>query len=230
MGFGQQPGYDRPRELGYVELDLVHHCGKSGRGDFCYTLTFTEVATGYTELRSLRNKAQIWTLQALVEIMENLPFKVVHLHCDNGSEFINGHLRRFTLRENLDFSRSRAYHKNDAAYAESKNWSMVRRYTGYQRYDSEEEWMVLEELMKLISIKHNYFIPTMKLVSKERVGLKVRKRYDVHIPYERLQKSELVSRESKERLEQYKRSLDYFAIQKRIIRLSEKLEQSYRNK
>ncbi|MBT9164537.1 MAG: hypothetical protein DDT23_00537 [candidate division WS2 bacterium] len=70
----------------------------------------------------------------------------------------------------------------------------------------------------------------MKLVSKERVGLKVRKRYDVHIPYERLQKSELVSRESKERLEQYKRSLDYFAIQKRIIRLSEKLEQSYRNK
>ncbi|WP_460180787.1 DDE-type integrase/transposase/recombinase [Thermodesulfovibrio sp. TK110] len=122
--------FDKPKQPGYLEIDLVHHSGASGKGEFIYTLTATEVSTGWTELRPIKNKAMIWTVQALEEILKVMPVPVRAIHSDNGSEFINAHMERFCKERGIRFTRSRPYRKNDAPYVESKNWSMVRAYTG----------------------------------------------------------------------------------------------------
>ena len=138
--------FDKPKIPGYVEIDLVHHSGASGKGDFLYTLTATEIDTGWTELRVLENKAMIWTKEALKDIIKSMPIEVKIIHSDNGSEFINAHIQKICREEDIDFTRSRPYRKNDAPYVESKNWSLVRAYTGWRRYDTEEEQETLSKL------------------------------------------------------------------------------------
>ena len=160
--------FDKPKIYGYVEIDLVHHSGVSGKGDFIYTLTVTEITTGWTELRALKNKAMTWTSNALKDIKKSMPVEIREIHSDNGSEFINAHIQRLCKEEGIKFTRSRPYRKNDAPYVESKNWSLVRAYTGWRRYDTEEEYKVLDKLLRLVSLRHNLFIPTMKLNSRER--------------------------------------------------------------
>ena len=226
-----QPYYDKPKdELGYLEVDLVHHCGESSKGDFAYTLVATEITTDWTELRTIKNKAQIWTVKALKEIIATVPFRVSALHSDNGSAFINNHLYRFTQKHKISFTRSRDYHKNDAPYVESKNYSRVRRYTGYRRYDTERELLILQELMRLVSLKHNLFIPTMKLQSKYRLGAKVHKRYDIAIPYQRLMSSQRLSEDTKHHLIQLRNSTDYFKLINKIGHLEETLDHANQSK
>ena len=162
--------FDKKKEVGEVEIDLVHHCGESGYGEFIYTLTVTEITTGWTELIPLRNKAMVWTVKALKEVIKNFPVKIKRIHTDNGSEFINSHLFRFCQESGIEFVRSRPYRKNDAPYVESKNWSLVRQYTGWRRYDTEEEYRILRKLMKLVSIRHNLIVPQMKVVEKHRIN------------------------------------------------------------
>jgi len=126
------------------------------------------ISTGWTELRALRNKAAVWTTESLKDIVEKMPPPVKAIHSDNGSEFINAHVQKFCKLNGINFSRSRPYRKNDAPYVESKNWSMVRAYVGWRRYDTEEELEVLDRLLKLISVRHNFFMPQMKLIKKDR--------------------------------------------------------------
>jgi len=147
--------FDRPKEPGCIEIDLVHHSGATGKGEFIYTLTATEISTGWTELRPIKNKAMIWTRQALEEICKAMPIPIKKLHSDNGSEFINAHVQRFCKEAKIEFSRSRPYRKNDAPYVESKNWSMVRVYTGWRRYDTEEELKILQRLLTFITNEKN---------------------------------------------------------------------------
>lgn len=226
-----EPHYEKPKNLlGYLECDLVHHCGENSGGSFAYTLTATEITTGWTELRALRNKAQIWTVNALKEIIGSVPFKVTQLHSDNGSEFINAHLEGYASEKKIPFTRSRAFHKNDAPYAESKNWSMVRVYTGYRRYDTEGELAILQPMAELISLKHNLFMPTMKLIEKYREGGKVRKRYSVETPYRRLMKSSHLTEAEKQRLAQLRASTDFFGLIQRIAELQDKLDRAYHKK
>lgn len=226
-----QPHYEKPKDLlGYLECDLVHHCGESAGGMYTHTLTATEITTGWTELRTLRNRAQVWTVNAVKEIIDSVPFRVSHLHSDNGSEFINAHLEGLTSGKGIPFTRSRAFHKNDAPYVESKNWSLVRVYTGYRRYDTEKELAILQPMMQLISLKHNLYIPTMKIAEKRREGGRVKKKYSVETPYRRLMQSNHLTKEKKQRVAQLRASTDFFELIKRIEALKCALDRAYQKK
>ena len=118
---------------GFVEIDLVGHEGGNPPGEHAYTLTVTDIATGWTENRSVRNKAQRWVFAALMDIRDHLPFPLLGIDSDNGSEFINHHLLRWCTEHEVTFTRSRSGNKNDGAHVEQKNWSVVRRAVGYHR-------------------------------------------------------------------------------------------------
>ncbi len=163
---------------GFVEIDLVGHEGGNAIGDHCYTLTVTDIATGWTENRSMQNKAEKWVLAALVDIQKALPFPLLGVDSDNGSEFINWHLLRWCEKEKLTFTRSRPGNSNDGAHVEQKNWAVVRTIVGYLRYDTTPELSLLNKIWKSQSLMTNYFYPQQKLVSKVRSGAKVIKTYD----------------------------------------------------
>ena len=158
----------------------------------------TDVATGWTECVALRNRGQQTVFQALVLARGRLPFPLRGIDSDNGSEFINAHLLRYCQDEQLTFTRSRPYKKNDQAYVEQKNWSIVRQLVGYERYESASAFEALGALYELVRLYVNFFQPSLKLVSKEREGSKVKKKYDqAKTPYQRVLESEQVSEEVK---------------------------------
>jgi hypothetical protein len=226
-----QAFYDKPKgRVGYMELDLVHHCGVTTRGDYIHTLTACEINTDWTELRALHTRARKWAYQALKNIRQTVPFKITDFHVDNGSEFINAHVYYYTIEKGITLTRSRAYHKNDSPYVECRNWTMVRSYLGYRRYDTTAECAIIDQLLRLISLRHNYFIPTMKLKSKKRIGGKITKRYDIDLPVNRVLTSKEVSPEKKTELKRQRESLDYLDIYNRITNLQKKLDIFYQQK
>ena len=164
---------------GFVEIDLVGHEGGNSSGEFCFTLTMTDIATGWTVNRSVRNKAARWVLEAIEEASAQFPFKVLGIDSDNGSEFINAHLFGYCLDHKITFTRSRSGNKNDGAHVEQKNWTHVRQLVGYLRFDSPEELALLNEIWGLDAVFTNYLLAQQKLLSKQRHGSKVTKHYDV---------------------------------------------------
>lgn len=151
------------------------------------TLTVTDVATGWTECIGVWGKGQAGVFAALKEVRERLPFSLLGIDSDNGSEFLNDQLVRYCEAEQLTFTRSRPYWKNDQAHVEQKNWSMVRRQLGYGRYESREALIQLNVVYGLLGPWVNHWQPAMKLVRKERDGAKVVKHYDVaRTPYRRV--------------------------------------------
>lgn len=209
---------------GFFEVDLVSHEGGNPRGDFIQTLDVTDVCTTWTETKAVKNKAQVWVFEALQEIRKRLPFPILGIDSDNGSEFINNHLRRFCEEEEITFTRTRPYRKNDNCFVEQKNYSVVRRAVGYLRYDTEEELKVLNELYTHLRLSTNFFSPTMKLVSKERIGSKVRKKYDqAKTPYLRVLLSEDVSQEIREKLKEEYVKLNPAHLKREITRFQNKL-------
>ena len=163
---------------GFVEIDLVGHEGGNASGEFCFTLTVTDIATGWTVNRSVRNKAQRWVFEALEHVIDQFPFPIIGIDSDNGSEFINDHLLRWCTEHKITFTRSRPGNKNDGAHVEQKNWSRVRELVGYYRYDTAAELAKLNEIWALDALFTNYFLPQQKLVFKQRNGAKVTKRHD----------------------------------------------------
>ena len=153
---------------GFVEIDLVGHEGGNPRGDFIQTLNVTDVCTGWTEMQAVKNKAQIWVFEALKDIRGKLPFDLLGIDSDNGGEFINDHLVRFCHEERINFTRSRSYRKNDNCFIEQKNYTIVRRYVGYARYDTEIAQKLLNELYGYLRLYVNFFQPVMKLIQKTR--------------------------------------------------------------
>lgn len=163
---------------GFLEMDLVAHCGDTTEGQYLNTLTATDIATGWTECLALARKTQQEVSQAIVKLRQRLPFPLLGIDSDNGSEFINDTLYRYCLAEHITFTRSRPYKKNDQAHVEQKNWSVVRHTVGYDRLETAEELAVLESLYDDLRLYVNYFQPVLKLVGKERVDGKTIKRYD----------------------------------------------------
>jgi len=163
---------------GFVEIDLVGHEGGNSIGQFCFTLTVTDISTGWTVNRSVRNKAQKHVFVALMHVMEVFPFPIIGIDSDNGSEFINDELLRFCTDQQITFTRSRPGNKNDGAHVEQKNWSRVRELVGYLRYDTEEELVLLNQIWELDRVFTNYLLPQQKLVQKTRHGAKVSKIHD----------------------------------------------------
>lgn len=174
-------------KVGFLEIDLVGHEGGDPRGEFAYSLCATDVASGWTEARVVRNRARKWTFEALVDIREQLPFALLGLDSDNGGEFINNNLADYCRSEQITFTRSRPLHKNDGRYVEQKNWSVVRRETGYGRYDTDAERALIAVIYADLRLYVNFFLPSVKLIAKKREGARVYKRYDrPTTPYERL--------------------------------------------
>jgi hypothetical protein len=161
-------------------------CRMSAAGDFCQTLTFTCVATGWTETWALKNKAQRWCFAAIRDVERTLPFPLLGIDSDNGSEFINDQLYRYCTEREITFTRTRPYRKNDNCFVEQKNWPVVRQQVGYLRYDTPAELEALGELYSHLRLYVNFFQPQMKLIEKTRHCAKVTKRYDrAQTPYRR---------------------------------------------
>jgi len=193
---------DADKKPGFFEADTVHHCGTSESGEFCITLTVTDVYSGWVELRSLLNKAHKWVFIALVDIKSSLPFPFSGLDSDNGGEFINSALQKWCAEERIQFTRSRPYRKNDNCYVEQKNNSCVRNFVGYDRFSATAERDALAAVYRPLCLLLNFFMPTIKLISKTRVGSRIKKVYDKKAltPYQRLLASPELSEEVKEEL------------------------------
>ena len=212
---------------GFVEVDLVAHCGQSADGQYLNTLDMTDIGTGWTECLALLNKSQRQVSKAVAAARQRFPFPLLGIDSDNGSEFINANLVRYCAQEKITFTRSREYHKNDQAHVEQKNWSVVRQFVGYDRYEGTTALRKLEALYQVLRLYVNFFQPVQKLVAKERVGAKVRKRYDIaRTPYQRALESEHVSAESKRWLRQQYASLNPAALLRQIQALQEDLWRS----
>lgn len=209
---------------GFVEIDLVGHDGGDSRGEFLYTLDVTDVCTGWTETQAVRNKAQVWVFEALKDVRGRLPFPLLGIDSDNGSEFINNHLLKYCRDEQLIFTRSRSYRKNDNCFVEQKNYSIVRRAVGYLRYDTEQEQRLMNELYGYTRLYTNFFQPVMKLLQKTRKGSKVKKTYDKpRTPYQRVLESPDVSAHDKKRLKEFYATRNPAALKRQIIKLQNKL-------
>lgn len=210
---------------GFLEMDLVGHDGGKAEGDYCFTLDITDVATGWTELAAVPNKAQKWVFEALQELRKRLPFTVLGLDSDNGSEFINHHLVAYCAEQKITFTRSRPYRKNDNCYVEQKNWSVVRRAVGYARYDTTQHCQLLNDLYRLLRDYNNFFMPSMKLVEKVRDGAKVRKRYDKpQTPFQRVLQSQTIPCVVKEHLKHYYEQLNPAALHRKIRQIQKQLD------
>lgn len=192
---------------GFVEIDSVHHCGTSLFGDYIFTLDLTDVSTGWNECCAHLGKGEYRTIGALETIRRRLPFKLLGIDFDCGGEFVNWHLVRYCQKNEITYTRARETIKNDQAYIEQQNYSVVRRFAGYQRMDTEEQLKLLNQLYELLSDYQNFFQPVMRLKTKVRDGAKVTRKYDKPLTaYQRLLKRKDISKETKKKLrERYKK-------------------------
>lgn len=176
---------------GFMEIDLLAHCGNSVEGPFFYTLTAVDVSTGWTECLPVKNRTQAAVFEQIMCLRQRLPFPLLGLDSDNGTEFINDMLYRYCMQEHITFTRSRPYHKNDQAHVEQKNWSVVRRTVGYDRFDKPDQLALLENIYEDLRYYVNFFQPVLKLIGKkcveERKYIKI---YDqASTPFKRILKA-----------------------------------------
>ena len=210
---------------GFVEIDLVGHEGGNSSGEFCFTLTVTDIATGWTINRSVRNKAQRWVFEALQHVVATFPFPILGIDSDNGSEFINAHLLAWCIEHQITFTRSRPGNKNDGAHVEQKNWARVRELVGYYRYDTPGELAKLNEIWELDEVFANYLLPQQKLIFKQRNGAKVTKRYDTAVtPHQRAVDHEAVRPRPKIAMNATFKRLKPAALSRQILALTGELE------
>jgi len=219
-------------QLGNIQTDLIEHCGQSARGEYLNTISNTDIATGWWEGEAIMGRGQIPTQEGLDRARKRFPFQWKEIHSDNGTEYINFHLFRYTQREGLGFSRSRPNKKNDNCFVEQKNWTHVKKYVGYLRYDSKEEQEILNDLYRNeLRLYKNFFQPVIKLVLKERVGGKIHRRYETaKTPYQRVMESKEVSEEKKKELRKLYLSLNPAELKRAIDRKLDLLWKVYQKK
>lgn len=205
---------------GFLEADTVAHCGTSVAGMFVYTLNCVDIASGWTEQRACWGKGEKGIMEQIKSIEESLPFPIKGFDCDNGSEFLNWHLLRYLTQRKkpIDFSRSRPYKKNDNAHIENKNWTHIRQYLGYQRFEDQGLVDLMNDLYQNEwNLYFNFFMPSVKLISKKRVGSKTVKVHDQpKTPAQRLIESEYVNENTKQYLAVTLKSLNPFQLQKQM--------------
>lgn len=212
---------------GFLEIDLVGHDGGNASGEFLFTLDATDVATGWTETVAIRNKAQVHVLAALKQIRQRLPFPLLGIDSDNGSEFINDHFLRYCTDEKLTFTRGRVGRKNDGCFVEQKNYSIVRNAVGYGRFESPYQLDLLNMLYELLRLRTNFFQPSMKLMAKTRIGSRIKKTYDIPAPpLERVLRDPGVDSNTTELLHRTYASLNLVDLASNITLLQAKLARS----
>jgi hypothetical protein len=189
---------DKP---GFLEIDLVAHCGQTTEGQYVNTLTCVDLSTGWIECLAVRQRTQQAVFEAVQTMRTYLPFLLLGIDSDNGGEFINDLLYQYCLSEKITFTRSRPYKKNDQAHVEQKNWSVVRRLIGYDRFETQAQYLLLQSLYSDLRLYANFFQPVLKLVSKEHVDKKLLKRYDqAATPFQRVLAAKDIPFETKARL------------------------------
>ena len=188
----------------------------TAEGEFIHTLNLVDICTSRTGCRAVPNRGQKVVFDALVALRCRLPFDLRGIDSDSGSEFINQHLYRYCQQEEILFNRSGAYRKNDQAYIEQKNWSVVRRQIGYDRYESAEALEAFSKLYDLLSDYVNFFLPVLHLASKTRVDGKVKKYDQAQTPYQRVMDSPDVSDDVKAQLKERYLSLNPVAMRRQI--------------
>ena len=188
--------------LGNIQIDLVEHCGQSAAGEFICTLSNTDISSGWWEGEAVMGRGQEGTFSGLKQCRHRFPFSWKEIHSDNGTEFINWHLLKYTHKERLEFSRSRPYKKNDNCLVEQKNWTHVKKFVGYSRYDSKKEKDILNNLYRnKLRLYKNFFQPVIKLISKERINGKIHRKYDTpKTPYHRIIESKEIPEKRKQEL------------------------------
>ena len=209
---------------GFMEIDLVAHCGNTTEGQYLNTLTCTDISTGWTDVTALLHRSQETVSEALQQMRQRLPFPLLGIDSDNGGEFINDLLYQYCLDEEITFTRSRPYKKNDQAHVEQKNWSVVRHTVGYDRWETEQELALLESIYDDLRLYINFFQPSFKLIAKERIDNKTIKRYDpAKTPYQRVLERKDISLEAKARLAHIYVQLNPAELRRRIDQKTAKL-------
>lgn len=199
-------------EPGYVEIDLVSHSGECASGDFIHSLNVTDIHTGWVESRAIMGKGEAGVVDALDDIRRHLAFRLLGIDSDNGSEFINHHLYTYCKKRHIQFTRGRPYKKDDNAHIEQKNWTHVRRIFGWERYDTPAVMAAMNDLYTHeLRLMMNLYQPSVKLREKERVGTRLRRRYDApQTPLDRL----IAGRDAK----------DLPAVLQKLLALRERLD------
>lgn len=202
-------------KAGFMEADTVGHCGGNASGEFAFSLTMTDSLSGWTENRGVTNKCAKHVMPAIRSVHQSLPFELLSINVDNGSEFLNhlvyGYFTGFAKEMGTPFpmTRSRSYQKNDNARVEQKNWTHVRQLFGYDRIDDERLIPLMNEVYRVQNLISNFFIPQYRLLSKVRVGAKIKKKYDKpKTPYQRLLESN-IPEDRKQKLRQQYATLSY---------------------
>lgn len=210
------------KEPGFLEADTVAHCGQSLAGSFVWSVTYTDIMTGWTESRAVWNKGAEGVLAQTRTVEAALPFPVLGFDCDNGGEFLNYHLLRYFQKRvrPVSFTRSRPYHKNDNAHVEQKNWTHVRQLFGYDRFEDPSGVSFMNDLYaKEWSWFHNFFCPSLKLARKERIKSRWVKTYEKPVtPYQRLLQWSGLREEKRKHLEELYQQLDPIALKTTIER------------
>ena len=210
---------------GFVEVDCVAHCGTSAAGEFALTLDMTDVKSTWTHPRAIRNKARVHTIGAVDYLKAAFPFPILGIDSDNGSEFINEHFLAYCTNNDLVFTRGRPETKNDGCFIEEKNWSVVRRFTAYYRFEGQETVDVLNMMYDQLALYINYFMPSQKLIEKTRDGARVTKKHDKGLtPYRRIMQDKDIPSEVKDKLTTVFLSLDVLELRRQIAYLQDALK------
>ena len=205
---------------GFTEIDLVAHCGERADGEFVHSLNLTDIHTTWVETRAVLSKGEVGVQEALETLRQALPFRLHGIDSDNGSEFINDHLYRYCQAQGIQFTRGRPYKKDDNAHIEQKNWTHVRKLLGYVRYDTPAALAAINALYAHeLRLLQNLFLPSVKLAGKDRVGARVRRRYDApRTPFERVAASPQADPAAVAQLTALRARLDPFALAQTIER------------
>jgi transposase InsO family protein len=216
------------QRAGAIEIDLVEHNGGSSQGHYAYTLSVVDIVTGYSRRRAVLGRGQLAVFQALQWVIDDWPMVPWGLHSDNGSEFMSGHLTCFCKERNLSFTRSRPYKKNDNAHVEQKNRQYVRDVVGYERYDTPQDVAWLNAVYACLDEYANLFLPMRKIISKERVNGRVKKRYDrARPPFQRLMETSTLDVSIQAKLILLRETLDPLKLHEHLENLIQTGSENY---
>jgi len=216
---------------GLMEADTVAHCGNSLQGDFVWSLTLTDIFSGWTENRAVWNKGYEGVRQAVQDVEESLPFLLTGFHTDNGGEFLNHHLISYlrNRQEPIKYTRARPDHKDDNAHVEQKNYTHVRLLLGYQRIEAPELIPQINRLYAAWALYNNLFLPSMKLIDKQKTGSRYTRKYDApKTPCQRLIDCQDVDEAKKTHLTELMCNSNPFALKRQIDHLQHQILQKLR--
>lgn len=223
--------FDRTK-IGFTQADFVEHCGSTTAGEYLNSLCLTEIYSGWWEGEAVMGKGQERAFAALKSIRERQPFVLKGIHPDNQNNLLNYQVLEYIVRENIEFSRSRPYRKNDNCFVEQQNFTHVRDVVGYLRHDTEQELGIIRDLYRNeLRLYKNFFQPIIRLKEKVRVGGKIHKKYGkAKTPYERLMESDQISMEKKKELADVYESLNPAELKRKIDAKLKELYLAYQKK